>query len=117
MSDLVTRVPDRAADPGPALGAVAGDEERGPDRASIEDSEEAGDAGSGSVGLMAHHVEPGRRLGVIEQDRALRIDVEREAGGGPDAVRPAEAGRHGRPPVEDVGHRPKRRNATSDSIS
>ena len=104
VGDLVAGVADGAADRRPALGAVARDEERRSDAPSIEDAQEPGDAGSRAIRLVGHDVEPVGGLGMLEEDRALGVDVERDAGRGADAVRPAESGRQRRSPVGFEGH-------------
>src|SRR6185503_3116381 len=91
MGDLVAGVPDRANAVRPAFGAVARDEERRAYAGPIEQAQQTGHRRSRAVFLVAHDVEPARRLRMVEQDRALGVDVEREARRGAIAVRPREA--------------------------
>ena len=42
---------------------------------------------------------------MLEEDRALGVDVEREAGGRPNAVRPSKACWQRGSPVDRLGHR------------
>ena len=77
----MTGVANRARRLRPAFGAIAGDEERRPNSLPVEESEEPRDGNTRSVRLMAHDVEPLRRLRTIEEDRALGIEIECEAGG------------------------------------
>src|SRR5256886_17272809 len=93
VADLVTRVANRARRLRPAFGAVAGDEERRPNTLPVEESEEPRDGNTRSVRLMAHDIEPLGCLGTIEKDRALGIDIEREAGGCSDTFGPTKARR------------------------
>src|SRR4029077_2760327 len=88
MPDLVPRVTDGADDLRPALRGVAGHEEVGPHPLLLEQTQDARHAGPRAVGLVAHDVEPGGGLRMLEQDRALRVDVEGEARGSADARRP-----------------------------
>jgi len=90
MADLVAGIADGAADRRPALGAVARDEEGGSDATTIEHPQQAGDPGSRPVGLVAHDIQPCGGLRVFEQDGALGVDVEGQAGGRPDSARPAK---------------------------
>ena len=118
VPDLVAGIANGAHRRRPALRGVAGDEESGTHAAALEEAEDTGHAGARPVRLVGHHVEPAGSFRVLEQDRALGIQVEGEAGSGADAIRPAEAGRHRRMPVQaGSAHRVRRRSATSDSIS
>src|SRR4029079_15204518 len=92
MCDLVAGVADRPADRRPAFRAVARDKEGRADVRPVQDPEQAGDPRPHALLLLADHVEPGGALGVIEEDRALGVDVEREAGGRLDPVGPPEPG-------------------------
>jgi hypothetical protein len=113
MGNLVAGVADGADDVGPPLRGVAGNEERGPHRRGVQEPEDARHGRPRAVFLVAHDVELGPGLRVVRQHHRLGVDVERETGGGPLVVRPAEAGRqsgrHGEAPI--------RRRATSESIS
>ena len=62
----------------------------------VEQPQQPGDPGPGAVRLVGHHVEPVGRLGMLEQDRALGVGVEREAGRRAISGRPAEARRQRR---------------------
>ena len=81
VTDLVAGVADGPDHRRPALGGVARDEEGGTDPLPVEDAEEPRNAGARPVGLVRHDVQPAGALGVLEEDRALGVDVEREAGG------------------------------------
>src|SRR5438876_5208342 len=93
VADLMTCVSNRTRGLRPAFGAVAGDEERRPNALPFEESEEPRDGNTRSVRLMAHDVEPLRRLGTIEKDRALGIEIECEAGGCSDTFGPTKTRR------------------------
>jgi len=93
-ADLVARVPDPPARLEVVLDRPARDEEGGPELQAIEQAEDAvhPDPGSEAPLLQVAETAPGL-LGLAEEEAGLRVEVEREDGGGLLTFRPGIAHR------------------------